>query len=308
MVKKTSTRQTKKDLEVKIAELEAKLSKLSSQMEAKPKPEPAKPKPATQAKPAPKKEKGTLPKGFETPTKETPPKETPPAKEVQESPKPAPKKERGTLPKGFEPPAQEAAPEKPQETGSLEHAYANASMTDFHQYRAKVTGYSPAANRYFIRRTAPVGKVATTSWHLQKEKVTGYTQPSNQYFATRSRLAYHPPAKTFVGYGMTFDNGAQPESGTQAPKPSETTTTDTPPQQTQASAGSAKSKSEQLAEYEQDYLRRLEKAEADTRKAAEATPATVSQIRGTLPKGFTPPEPEKPKEPPKQRGTLPKGF
>ncbi len=203
----TSKRTTKKDLEAKIAELEAKLSKLSSQMEAKP-------EPAKQAKPAPKKEKGTLPKGFETLVQKVPP-----AKEVRESPKPAPKKEKGTLPKGFEPPAQEAAPEKQAEAGSLEHAYANAAMTDFHQYRAKVTGYSPAANRYFVRRTAPVGRAATTSWHLQKEKVTGYTQPSNQYFATRSRLAYHPPAKTFVGYGISFGAGLAQTQVMAKPKP-----------------------------------------------------------------------------------------
>ena len=70
----------------------------------------------------------------------------------------------------------------------------------FHQYRAKVTGYSPAPNRYFVRRTAPVGKVSTTNWNEQKAKVTGYTAPSNQYFATRARLAYHPADKTFGGF------------------------------------------------------------------------------------------------------------
>ena len=48
-------------------------------------------------------------------------------------------------------------------------------MTDFHQYRAKVTGYTPAANRYFVRMTAPVGKVPTSDWNEQKTKVTGYT-------------------------------------------------------------------------------------------------------------------------------------
>ena len=76
----------------------------------------------------------------------------------------------------------------------------NASMTDFHQYRAKVTGYSPAPNRYFVRLTAPVGTVPTTNWNDQKVKVPGYTQPSNQYFATRPRLAYHPAEKRFVSF------------------------------------------------------------------------------------------------------------
>ncbi|MCE9652859.1 MAG: trans-sialidase, partial [Nitrosarchaeum sp.] len=74
-------KQTKQDLEDKIAELEAKLNTLATQLEAKPaevKPAPAKPaevkpapaKPAevkpAPAKPAEVKPKGTLPKGFET--------------------------------------------------------------------------------------------------------------------------------------------------------------------------------------------------------------------------------------------------
>jgi hypothetical protein len=84
----------------------------------------------------------------------------------------------------------------------------NAAMTDFHQYRAKVTGYTPAPNRYFVRGYAPVGKIPTKNWNDQKATVTGYTQPSEQYFATRPRLAYHPPQKrfgSFSGVAMTVD-------------------------------------------------------------------------------------------------------
>ena len=33
---------------------------------------------------------------------------------------------------------------------ALEDAYMNAAMTDFHQYRAKVTGYTPAPNLSLI--------------------------------------------------------------------------------------------------------------------------------------------------------------
>ena len=94
-------------------------------------------------------------------------------------------------------------------------------MTSFHDYRAKVTGYSPAPNRYFVRLTAPVGKVPTTNWNAQKATVTGYTQPSNQYFATRPRLAYHPADKTFgsfSGVNMTVE-GVDCTSRTQAPTP-----------------------------------------------------------------------------------------
>ncbi len=187
-------KQTKQDLENKIAELEAKLNKLATQLEAKPTvaPKPAEVKPA-QVKPAEvTKPKGTLPKGFDT--------------KPADAPKPAETK--------AQPPSTVQA--------ALENAYQNARMTDFHWYRAHVTGYSPAPNRYFVRRTAPVGKVPTTNWIDQKAKVPGYTQPSNQYFATRARLAYHPADKTFGGFSgttMTVDGSVAQAQTYQAPPP-----------------------------------------------------------------------------------------
>ena len=175
-------KQTKKDLEDKIAELEAKLNQLSKQITSKSaETKPAEVKPAETAKPA-----------------EVKPAET--------------AKPKDTLPKGSTPKPQEAP--KPAETtpttfqDALENAYMNAAMTDFHQYRAKVTGYTPAPNRYFVRGTAPVGKIPTKNWNDQKATVTGYTQPSEQYFATRPRLAYHPAEKrfgSFSGVAMTVD-------------------------------------------------------------------------------------------------------
>ena len=186
-------KQLKKDLEAKIAELEEKLAKLSTQVNTTPESKPA-PKPA-ETKPA----KGTLPKGFES--------------------KPAPK------PAETKPAEPEPKIASFQEV--LENEYMNAQMTDFHQYRAKVTGYSPAANRYFVRRTAPVGKVPTANWNEQKAKVPGYTQPSNQYFATRARLSYSPPKKTFGGFSgsqMTVESGAQvQEIAVEPPKPAKGT-------------------------------------------------------------------------------------
>ena len=177
---------TKKDLEKKIAALEVKLTKLTKQLDppsvsksnkaSKPKPaetakpKPAEVKPAETAKPEPALPKGSTPK-------------------PQEAPKPA-----------------ETKPATLQD--ALENAYMNAAMTDFHQYRAKVTGYTPAPNRYFVRGTAPVGKIPTKNWNDQKATVTGYTQPSEQYFATRPRLAYHPAEKrfgSFSGVAMTVD-------------------------------------------------------------------------------------------------------
>jgi len=220
-------KQTKQDLENKIAELEAKLNKLATQLEAKPsevKPAEAKP---SQVKPAEvTKPKGTLPQGFETkPTDASKPSEVKPAQV-----KPAEvTKPKGTLPKGFEtkptdaPKPAEAKTQLPSTIQTaLENAYQNARMTDFHWYRAHVTGYSPAPNRYFVRRTAPVGKVPTTNWTDQKLKVPGYTQPSNQYFATRARLAYHPADKTFgsfSGTSLTVDGSVAQSQTYSAPPP-----------------------------------------------------------------------------------------
>jgi hypothetical protein len=295
-------KQTKKDLEIKIAELEAKLNKLSTQLSTKP----AETKPAETAKP-----KQTLPKGMEAKPEEAPkPAETKPAETA---------KPKQTLPKGMEAKPEDAP--KPAETtaeppatvqAALENAYMNAPMTDLHHYRAKTTGYTPAPNRYFVRLTAPTGTVPTTDWNQQKATVTGYTQPSNQYFATRARLAYHPADKTFGGYsGINMnvqgvvEQAPTPEASAPEPTVSETTN-DT----------SGKSKQDKLADYEADYLKRLEQDKIDAAKAEEealiaeakaaAAKAAANQKGGALPKGFEKvPEPEAPK---KSRGTLPKGF
>jgi len=204
---------TKKDLEEKIAELEAKLSKLSEQLttpsvtttEA---PKPAEVKPAETAKPKPTLPKGSTPK----------PAEVKPA----ETAKPKPTLPKGSTPKPQEAPKPKAAETKPTTLqDALEQAYMDAPMTDFHQYRAKVTGYTPAPNRYFVRGTAPVGKVPTKNWNDQKATVTGYTQPSDQYFATRARIAYHPPQKrfgSFSGVAMTVDGLSVQSKPKEVPK------------------------------------------------------------------------------------------
>jgi hypothetical protein len=298
---------TKKDLEEKIAELEAKLSKLSDQLDPPatksdeaPKPKEA-PKPAETAKPKPTLPKGSTPK----------PKEAP---KPAETAKPKP-----TLPKGSTPKPKEAP--KPAETkaapttlqDALENAYMNAAMTDFHQYRAKVTGYTPAPNRYFVRGTAPVGKIPTKNWNDQKATVTGYTQPSDQYFATRPRLAYHPPQKrfgSFSGINMTVEGVALKATAQEDPKPQ--VSEQTPPPQT-APNTDGKSKQDKLSDYETDYLKRLEQQKIDDAKAAAEAAAAEAAAKvsankkgGALPKGFeakAEPEPAK-----SSRGTLPKGF
>ena len=208
-------KQTKQDLETKIAELEAKLNKLSTQLASKPaevKPaetKPAEVKPAETAKPKP-----TLPKGSEAKPAERPAATTKP---------------KGTLPKGFEEKAAEVP--KPTETkpqppttvqAALVNAYMTAPMTSFADYKAKVTGYTPAPNRYFVRKTAPVGKVPTRNWNDQKATVTGYTAVSNQYYATRARVAHHPADKTFgsfSGVNMTIEGVAAQAKQTPTPEP-----------------------------------------------------------------------------------------
>jgi len=281
---------TKKDLETKIAELEAKLTKLSTQLETKI-PKPAEPKPA-ETKPAPK------------------PAETKPAPKPAEVPKPAEAEKQ--LPATF--------------NEALEDAYYTAPMSDFHKYRASVTGYSPAPNRYYVRRTAPVGKVPTTNWNDQKAIVAGYAQPSNQYFATRARMAHHPADKTFGTFsgvtmtveGVTLQEKQEPPK--EAPKPEGTlpkgtAQTQSPPPSTTTQS---KSRSKHLEDYENDYMKRLEQDKIDQQKAyeeelkreaAEAAAkaqASAGSSRGSLPKGFeAKPEPEKPKS---SKGTLPKGF
>ena len=286
---------TKADLEDKIAKLEAKLTKLSEQLETKPAPaKPAEVKPApAKAKPAEPK-KDTLPKGSEKKPAEVPkPKETP--KQV---------------PATF--------------NEALESAYYTSPMTDFHKYRATVTGYSPSPNRYYVRQHAIVGKVPTTNWNEQKMKVPGYTQPSNQYFATRARLAYSPADKkfgSFSGVRMTVEGVAiqdkKPEPPKVAPKPSGTLPKGTAQTQSSSSAN-AKSKAQQLDDYEKEYMQRLEQSKIDQQKAyaeelkreaAEAaarSQSSASSNRGSLPKGFeAKPEPAQPKS---SKGTLPKGF
>ncbi len=202
-------KQTKKDLEGKIAELEAKISQLSTQIETKPaQAKPAEVKPSE--RPATTKPKGTLPKGMaEKPVATTKPKAVLP-KGMAEKPAEAPK------------PAETASQPPATVQAALENAYMTAPMTSFHDYRAKVTGYSPAPNRYFVRLTAPVGKVPTKNWNDQKAVVTGYTAASNQYFATRARLAYHPADKTFgsfSGINMSVEGVDAPAQQAPTPEP-----------------------------------------------------------------------------------------
>jgi len=183
---------------------------------------------------------------------------------------------------------------------ALEDAYYNSEMTSFQDYKAKVTGYVPAPNRYFVRLHAPVGKIPTTNWNDQKAKVSGYTQPSNQYFATRQRLSYSPPGKTFgsfSGVNMSVE-GVQIQAQTlEPPKPAETTQAP-PPQQSSSNGNAGKLKKQSLEEYEANYMKRMEDeqkeneelmraaAELRANRQTESKPSTTQSAKGSLPKGF----------------------
>ncbi len=281
---------TKKDLESKIAALEAKLNQLSAKIESKPAeaPKPEAPKPAeTKPAEAPKPEapKPEAPKP-EAPKPEAPkPAETKPA----EAPKPEPPK-----------PAETAPPPPVTFQAALEDAYYNSTMTSFQDYKAKVTGYVPAPNRYFVRLHAPVGKVPTSNWNDQKSKVTGYTQPSNQYFATRQRMAYSPPGKTFGSFSGTTMSVEGIEIKGQAPEPPKPAevTQQAPPPQSSSSSNTGSSKKQSLEEYEAEYMTRLANEQreyeelmraAEELKAkhqAESQPSGSQSTKGSLPKGF----------------------
>jgi hypothetical protein len=244
-------KQTKKDLEKRIAELEAKLNQLATNLESKP----AETKPA-ETKPAPK----PAPK----------PAETKPAPKPAEAPKPA--KTTSQLPATFQ--------------AALEDAYYNSPMTDTHQYKAKTPGYSPAPNRYYVRLTAPVGKVPTSNWNEQKAKVTGYTQPSNQYFATRARLAYHPADKTFGSFSGANMSVEGVKTQAPPPKPAETTTQQAPPPQPSGSSSNeGKSRQQALEEYEAGYMKRVG-TKLKTKRQTESPPSGSQSKKGALPKGF----------------------
>ncbi len=157
-------------------------------------------------------------------------------------------------------------------------------MSNTHDFKAKVTGFSPNPNRYNGRRIAPGGTAPTQNWNLQKAVVTGFTACSNQYFSTRSRLCSHTADKNFNGYGLQIEGAtAQTQSAPPPPPPP-------PPQvqQTTASTGGGKSSRQaELEAYDNDYMARLANQDQEQAKAAEAeAKSQPSSKAGALPKGF----------------------
>ncbi len=209
---------------------------------------------------------------------------------AQKAPPPKPKPSQAPKPT-----AQKAAPPATL-AQALEDAWQNYPMSNTHDYKKKTPGYTPAPNRYYGRRCAPTGKVATTDWNLQKLKGTTPV-PSNQYFATRARLAYHPADRNFTSFGLVVEGVAA--QAQQAPPPPPQAEPEPQPQQTTASTGGS-SKQSDLEAYEADYMARLEQQErenAELMKAAAELAAKrsgdsggssgqASSKKGALPKGF----------------------
>jgi len=284
-----TTKSTKKDLEAKIAELEEKLAKLATQFESKPQvttPPPPAPKPAPQT---------TAPPPAPKPQVQTPPPAPKPAPQTQ-APPPAPKPEEQVVP--------------------VWEQWKSAPTSDFHSYRAKVTGYSPAGNRYFASKHVAQASVPTSDWNLQKAKVTGYTQPSNKYFATREKLAYHPRTKYFGGYGIqSTATGSAQTTAPPPPPPKPNPTRGSLPAGTKPAAQASSetsgnaSRKEQLEAYEKEYVARMQQQHEQAKAAPQPPPPQPSgSTRGSLPAGFKPTTPPPAPAPAKPKGTLPKGF
>lgn len=99
------------------------------------------------------------------------------------------------------------------------------------------------------------------------------------YYKTRQRLAYHPADKQFKeATAIEFDEPptvAQVESSTSSESQSQS-----------QSSSDKKSKAEQLAQYEKEYLERVQQQKSEAAKPAEkkSTPSP----HGTMPSGWKP--------------------
>jgi hypothetical protein len=201
------------------------------------------------------------------------------AKPSTQAPPPPPKQQAPPQPK----PSVQIPP--PPAAKPVWEQWKDVPMGNWNIQKTKVPGYVSAPNRYYASRVVLRADVPTSNWNLQKPKVPGYTQPSNKYFATRARLAYHPPAKQFAGYGIV--GAAQVQTYSAPPSPP-------PPQQMSShsqQSGTQKSRKQTLEEYERNYLSRVEQDRQEAKKASQtAAAAKTSQAstRGTMPQGWKP--------------------
>ncbi len=167
----------------------------------------------------------------------------------------------------------------------------------WHERKTKTPAYSPENPRAWARRHAEGADAPSQPWALQKAKITGYTAPSNKYFATRQRLAYHPQATSFTGYGISLGHGtAKAQAKAPPPPPQHNRSL---PKESSGSSGGGNPKKESLENYERDYLARLDQQDRDAeelhqaaaelaakRRASSGSSSSGGSSRGSLPKGF----------------------
>jgi len=146
-------------------------------------------------------------------------------------------------------------------------------MGDWRVQEAKTPGYVSAPDRYYASRVANPEIAPMGSFAEEKLKTTGFVPSPNRYYATRTQLSYHPPSKRFAGSGqVTVQETSSP------PPP--------PPQQTaQVQPSASQLRQKELADYEADYLKRLDESEQQAQQQAQEVAAKASS-KGSLPKGF----------------------
>ena len=253
--KSRSTKATKADLEAKIAELEAKLNAVTAQLASKPaevKPAPA-PQPKPQAKPAPEpkpaevKPKQTLPAGYTSPKPEV------------KAPPPAPKAETTET----KPQVAEIAPAyakigSEKYTGNL--YYATRRRLAYHppdkQFRGGQVAVTVQVSPQPAPSPEPEPQIAPEPEPAPKKEPRRVEPPvpwvvytGENYYRTRQRLAYHPPDKQFrepvaVRFEEAPTTVTVEAAGTQA-------------ESQKAESKESRSRAEQLAEYEKEYVERV---------------------------------------------------
>jgi len=209
-----------------------------------------------------------------------------PAEQAQTAPPPKPAQASKPAPQ-----AQAAPPV------TRESLIERVPMGVWHERKTKTPAYVPENPRAWARRHAEGADCPTQPWALQKAKITGYTAPSNKYFATRQRLAYHPQATSFTGYGISLGHGAAQARAQVAPPPPSAQDRTVPKESGSSGGGSAKKQS--LEKYEQDYLARLDQQDREAQEIRQAAAELAAKRRpssGSTSSGGT------------SRGSLPKGF
>ena len=253
--KKPRSTKTKADLEAKIAELETKLalaSQASKHAETRPTPPPPAPKPQVQQRPPP------------------PPAEKPESTQTSSSTQ------------------EEIAP-----------AYVATSSSGYTGNRYYATrqrlAYHPPDKQFTGQVTVQVSRPAPSPApepeperaepepQKQKEEPRRIEPPAptvkytgENYYRTRRGLAYHPPDKRFrETVAIKFEDSptaAQVESATSS--------------QSASSSSQKRSRDEELAAYEKEYLERVQQRKAEEEKPAPA-PSTAKP-HGTMPSGWKP--------------------